>query len=146
MLLFIVYFSRNQFKTAVTVCFGTICFSKIIKKGSSPIRNQNFSSPQDQENNTVTVQPPLTTDELLDKPFEDLINRLNSSSNGLTSEEAENLHHLRRTGLISIDWHKRTIKRQGTMRGYVTKYVETHAIWPMESIRAPSIPALIGSP
>jgi P-type Mg2+ transporter len=36
------------------------------------------------------VQPPLTTDEALGKPVEQLFNRLGSSMNGLSSEEAEN--------------------------------------------------------
>jgi Mg2+-importing ATPase len=46
-------------------------------------------------------------------------------------EVVQNLHHLRRTGLISIDWHKRTITRSGSIRDYVTKYVVSQSIWPI---------------
>jgi P-type Mg2+ transporter len=65
----------------------------------------------------------------IDSLIEDLTRSLNYPIN--PDEVAQNLHHLRRTGLISIDWHKRTIKRQGTVHGYVTKYVEAQTIWPM---------------
>ncbi len=65
----------------------------------------------------------------IDSLIEDLTRSLNYPIN--PDEVAQNLHHLRRTGLISIDWHNRTIKRQGTVREYVTEYVETQAIWPM---------------
>ncbi len=65
----------------------------------------------------------------IDSLVEDLTRSLNYPIN--PDEVAQNLHHLRRTGLITIDWHKRTIKRQGTLRGYVTKYVEAQTIWPM---------------
>jgi Mg2+-importing ATPase len=39
------------------------------------------------------------------------------------------LHHLRRAGLISINWRERTIRREETMRDYVTKQVATES-WP----------------
>jgi Mg2+-importing ATPase len=65
----------------------------------------------------------------IDSLIEDLTSSLNYPIN--PDEVAQNLHHLRRTGLITIDWHKRTIKRQSIVRGYVTKYVETQTIWPM---------------
>jgi hypothetical protein len=65
----------------------------------------------------------------IDSLIEDLTRSLNYPIN--PDEVAQNLHHLRRTGLISIDWHKRTIKRQGIVREYVIEYVETQAIWPM---------------
>jgi hypothetical protein len=45
-------------------------------------------------------------------------------------EVVQNLHHLRRSGLISIDWHTRTIKRLGTIKDYVNKYVVTQSLWP----------------
>ncbi len=48
-----------------------------------------------------------------------------------TSDEAvQRLHHLRRTGLISIDWHKRLIKREKPMVEYVTTRVVTNEMWP----------------
>jgi Mg2+-importing ATPase len=40
--------------------------------------------------NSVIAQPPLASDEILGKPVEDLFTRLDSSANGLSSEEAEN--------------------------------------------------------
>jgi len=46
-------------------------------------------------------------------------------------EVTQNLNHLHRAGLISIDWDTRTIQRQSTIRDYVTEYVETRAIWSM---------------
>ncbi|MCW4043912.1 MAG: magnesium-translocating P-type ATPase [Candidatus Bathyarchaeota archaeon] len=41
----------------------------------------------------------------------------------------QNLQHLRRTGLISVDWHKKTIKRQKPMKEYVVKRVMASEIW-----------------
>jgi Mg2+-importing ATPase len=43
---------------------------------------------------------------------------------------AKNLQHLRRTGLISVDWHQRTIKREKALREYVTKDVLAGEMWP----------------
>jgi Mg2+-importing ATPase len=48
-----------------------------------------------------------------------------------TSDEVvQLLHHLRRAGLISIDWHKRMIKREKPMKEYVTTHVVTNEMWP----------------
>ncbi|MEM2910242.1 MAG: magnesium-translocating P-type ATPase [Nitrososphaerota archaeon] len=41
-----------------------------------------------------------------------------------------NIQHLRRAGLISIDWRLRTIKREKPMKDYVTKQVMTSQFWP----------------
>ena len=41
----------------------------------------------------------------------------------------QNLQHLRRGGLISVDWHQKLIKREGPMKEYVTKRVVTNATW-----------------
>ena len=41
-----------------------------------------------------------------------------------------NIQHLRRVGLISIDWRQRTIKREKPMKDYVTKQVMTSQFWP----------------
>jgi hypothetical protein len=47
-----------------------------------------------------------------------------------TSDEVvQLLHHLRRAGLISIDWHKRMIKREKPMKEYVTTHVVTNEMW-----------------
>ena len=42
----------------------------------------------------------------------------------------QNLQHLRRAGLISIDWHRRMIKREKPMKEYVTTRVMTNEMWP----------------
>ena len=43
---------------------------------------------------------------------------------------AKNLQHLRRTGLISVDWSRRTIKRERALREYVMKNVLAGEMWP----------------
>ena len=43
----------------------------------------------------------------------------------------QNLQHLRRGGLIEVDWHRRIIKRTGPIKEYVTKRVVTSDIWPL---------------
>jgi Mg2+-importing ATPase len=42
----------------------------------------------------------------------------------------QNVQHLRRAGLISVDWHRRTIKREGPMKEYVTNRVMASEMWP----------------
>jgi Mg2+-importing ATPase len=42
----------------------------------------------------------------------------------------KNLQHLRRTGLINVDWSQRTIKRQRALREYVLKNVLAGEMWP----------------
>jgi Mg2+-importing ATPase len=42
----------------------------------------------------------------------------------------KNLQHLRRTGLISVDWSRRTIKRESALREYVLKNVLAGEMWP----------------
>ncbi|MGB9617070.1 MAG: magnesium-translocating P-type ATPase [Desulfomonilaceae bacterium] len=42
----------------------------------------------------------------------------------------QGLNHLRRAGVIRIDWHKRLIARQEAMRDYVIKYVVGGPMWP----------------
>jgi Mg2+-importing ATPase len=42
----------------------------------------------------------------------------------------KNLQHLRRTGLISVDWSRRTIKREPALREYVKKNVLAGDMWP----------------
>jgi len=43
---------------------------------------------------------------------------------------AKNLQHLRRTGLVSVDWHNRTIKREKALKEYVTNNVLAGEMWP----------------
>jgi hypothetical protein len=42
----------------------------------------------------------------------------------------KNLQHLRRTGLISVDWNRRTIKREKALKEYVLKNVLPGEMWP----------------
>jgi hypothetical protein len=37
---------------------------------------------------------------------------------------------LRRTGLVSVDWHNRTIKREKALKDYVTNNVLAGEMWP----------------
>jgi Mg2+-importing ATPase len=47
-----------------------------------------------------------------------------------TSEEVvQRLHHLRRAGLINIDWHKRRITREKPIKEYVTMHVAKNEMW-----------------
>jgi hypothetical protein len=41
-----------------------------------------------------------------------------------------NLQHLRRLGLVSLDWQKRTIKREKPLKEYVAKNVIASGMWP----------------
>jgi Mg2+-importing ATPase len=43
----------------------------------------------------------------------------------------QNLQHLRRGGLVSVDWHRRVIKREGPMKEYVMTRVVASETWPM---------------
>jgi hypothetical protein len=43
----------------------------------------------------------------------------------------QNLQHLRRGGLISVDWHARIIKREGPMKEYVTNRIASSEMWPL---------------
>lgn len=66
----------------------------------------------------------------IDSLNEDLTRSLNYPIN--TDEVVQNLHHLHRTGLIDIDWHKRIIKRERhALKQYVTKFVVNQEIWPI---------------
>ncbi len=42
-----------------------------------------------------------------------------------------NLQHLRRSGLVEIDWTRRVIKRQASLAEYVKKSIMTSDIWPI---------------
>ncbi len=43
---------------------------------------------------------------------------------------ARNLQYLRRSGLISVDWNRRTIKREKSLSEYVKKSIINSPIWP----------------
>ncbi len=63
--------------------------------------------------------------------IESLTDDLNSSINYPInpSQLARNLQYLRRSGLISVDWNKRTIKREKTLNGYVKKDIINGPTW-----------------
>ena len=42
----------------------------------------------------------------------------------------QSLQYLRRGGLISVDWQKRTIKRESSLKEYVAKRVKANEMWP----------------
>jgi len=65
--------------------------------------------------------------------FDSLLEDLSGSlSYAIDSDQAlQSLNHLRRGGLISVDWHKRTIKREGPMKEYVLKRIVASEKWPM---------------
>jgi hypothetical protein len=65
---------------------------------------------------------------LIDSLLEDLSR---SVSYPIDSDQVlQNLQHLRRGGLISVDWHRRIIKREKPMKEYVTKRVMANEMWP----------------
>ena len=63
--------------------------------------------------------------------FDSLLEDLSRSlSYPIDSDQVlQNLQHLRRGGLISVDWHQKLIKREGPMKEYVTKRVATGETW-----------------
>ena len=63
--------------------------------------------------------------------FDSLVDDLSSSlSYPIDSDQVlQNLQHLRRGGLITVDWHQRLIKREGPMKEYVTKRVVSSDMW-----------------
>jgi hypothetical protein len=46
-----------------------------------------------------------------------------------SNQMAQNLQYLRRSGLISVDWNKRTIKREKSLNDYVKKSIISGPIW-----------------
>ncbi|MEM2099154.1 MAG: hypothetical protein QXU99_05370 [Candidatus Bathyarchaeia archaeon] len=47
------------------------------------------------------------------------------------TQVVRNLQYLRRSGLISVDWHQRTIKREKQLKEYVKKNVVPSEMWPI---------------
>jgi P-type Mg2+ transporter len=47
-----------------------------------------------------------------------------------SNQMARNLQYLRRSGLISVDWSKRTIKREKALHEYVKNSIVNSALWP----------------
>ena len=65
--------------------------------------------------------------------FESLLEDLSRSlSYPVDSDQVlQDLQHLRRGGLINVDWRRRAIKREGPMKEYVTKHLVNSEMWPM---------------
>jgi P-type Mg2+ transporter len=65
-------------------------------------------------------------------PIESLTEDLNSAiAFPINSNQmARNIQYLRRSNLISVDWTRRTIKREKALRDYVTKSIMTAPTWP----------------
>ena len=62
--------------------------------------------------------------------LDSLLDDLKSLNYPIDSDRVDqNLQHLRRAGLIEVDWHMRLIKRTGPIKEYVTKRVATNDIW-----------------
>jgi P-type Mg2+ transporter len=63
----------------------------------------------------------------IDSFTDDLKSSINYPLN--LNQLAQNLQYLRRSGLISVDWGKRTIKREKTLKDYVKKDIISGPIW-----------------
>jgi hypothetical protein len=64
--------------------------------------------------------------------FDSLIQDLSALNYPIDSERVyQNLQHLRRGGLINVDWHNRVIKRTGAIKEYITKQVRPSQMWPL---------------
>jgi Mg2+-importing ATPase len=64
--------------------------------------------------------------------FDSLLEDLSGLNYPVDPERAyQNLQHLRRGGLITIDWHDRVIKRTGPMKEYIVKQVANSPMWPL---------------
>ena len=65
--------------------------------------------------------------------FDSLVEDLSASlSYPIDSEQVlQNLQYLRRGELVSIDWYKKTVKREGPIKEFVLKRIVPTAIWPI---------------
>jgi Mg2+-importing ATPase len=63
----------------------------------------------------------------IDSVIEDLKSVLNYPLN--SEEMVRNLQHLRRSGLVNIDWQRRTIKREKPLKEYVEKNIVKSEMW-----------------
>jgi P-type Mg2+ transporter len=63
----------------------------------------------------------------IDSLSEDLTRALNYPIN--LNQMVKNLHHLKRSGLISVDWQRRTIKREEELEEYVQKNFVNNEAW-----------------
>jgi Mg2+-importing ATPase len=68
------------------------------------------------------------TEIVFDSLLEDLRNTVSYPVD--LDQVLQSLQYLRRGGLISVDWNKRSVKREGSLRDYVTKRVVASEMWP----------------
>jgi hypothetical protein len=68
------------------------------------------------------------TEIVFDSLLEDLRNTVSYPVD--LDQVLQSLQYLRRGGLISVDWNKRTVKREGSLREYVIKRVVGSEMWP----------------
>jgi hypothetical protein len=64
----------------------------------------------------------------IDSLSEDLKSIVNYLIN--PNEMVRNLQYFSRAGIIKVDWQKRTLKREKSLKEYVTKNVMTSELWP----------------
>ncbi len=62
---------------------------------------------------------------------EDLKNVLNYPLN--SDYMVQNLQYLRRSGLVSVDWQRRTVKRENSLKEYIKKNVLASETWPTKA-------------
>lgn len=88
-----------------------------------------FSNEEKFMQNTIAVVCLRSEDEIsIDSLIADLISAVSYPID--QDKLMNNLQHLRRSGLISVDWHRRVIKREKIMNNYVKKNVIARATWP----------------
>jgi len=75
---------------------------------------------------TICLRP--ETEIAFDSLLEDLRNTVSYPVD--SDQVLQSLQYPRRGGLISVDWNKRTIKREGSLKEYVTKRVVASEMWP----------------
>jgi hypothetical protein len=63
----------------------------------------------------------------IDSLIEDLKSALNYPID--SDRMVRNLQHLRRSGLVSIDWQRRTIKREKPLKEHVKKNIVESEMW-----------------
>ena len=64
--------------------------------------------------------------------FDSLLEDLRSLNYPIDLDQVhQSLQHLRRGGLVDVDWHNRMIKRTGSIKEYVLKQVAASPIWPL---------------
>ena len=102
------------------------------------MENHDSSKNAASNEKSILAQPAVNPEELLSLPLDELLVRLDTSSGWSkfsrgNEQVVQNLQHLRRAGLISVNWRSRTIKREKPLKVYVTKNVIASGLWPTMS-------------